>query len=246
MSPAGCWHRVPNSRGDLGGHKDFHGQQCFFRPQKKPRGPAAGHVIGDFKPKVSLKTCRQPSEKSKNYPRESKIKADALAGAPNFTSVAPANDKFVSPLVIYFLGGLWVLLSTRLWPKETTKGAAGTAAPTKCPPRQRQSQQEPRGSPGRLKPRGRSPQNPSQDDFSLPRPRVSQFWGSTHLVLRVARADQQQLQRAQVAQPLARRADNFIQEGLAELSEHTAVIEHPGEGKNGVRNAPGGFLRVAW
>lgn len=50
-----------------------------------------------------------------------------------------------------------------------------------------------------------------------------------HLVLRVTRADQQQLQRAQVAQPLARRAHDFIQEGLAELGENAAIIEHPGE-----------------
>lgn len=56
-----------------------------------------------------------------------------------------------------------------------------------------------------------------------------------HLVLRVTRANQQQLQRPQVAQPLARRANDFIQEGLAELGENTAIIEHPGETKEKTR-----------
>lgn len=52
-----------------------------------------------------------------------------------------------------------------------------------------------------------------------------------HLVLWVPCTDQQQLQRPQVAQPLARRADNLVQEGLAEFGKHTAVVEHPGEEK---------------
>lgn len=51
--------------------------------------------------------------------------------------------------------------------------------------------------------------------------------------------DQQQLQRPQVAQPLARRADDLVQEGLTELGEHTAVVEHPGERKQGVGQVDG-------
>lgn len=56
-----------------------------------------------------------------------------------------------------------------------------------------------------------------------------------HLVLRVTRADEQQLQCPQVSQPLAWGAHYLIQEGLAELGEHTAVVEHPGEERQQVR-----------
>lgn len=60
---------------------------------------------------------------------------------------------------------------------------------------------------------------------------------SPHLVLRVPGADEQQLQRAQVAQALARRAHDLVQEGLAQLGEHTAVVEHPAEGQGSASRA---------
>lgn len=71
---------------------------------------------------------------------------------------------------------------------------------------------------------------------ALPLSQGSGGWGlgcgcPAHLVLRVPGADEQQLQRAQVAQALARGAHDLVQEGLAQLGEHTAVVEHPGEGQ---------------